>query len=53
MSTLCLEKGKKIHLFLVCNKSETTATEKEKKINVVSSSSRPLAPKGAVCVHHP
>lgn len=26
MSTLSLEKGKEIHLFLVCNKSRTTAT---------------------------
>ena len=25
MSTLSLEKGKEIHLFLVCNKSRTTA----------------------------
>lgn len=50
MSTLCLEKGKKIHLFLVCNKSRTTATRPKKKINVVYSGSRPLAPNGDVFI---
>lgn len=49
MSTLCLEKGKKIHLFLVCKKSKTTAT-RPKKINVLSSGSRPLAPEGDVFI---
>lgn len=32
MSTLSLEKGKEIHLFLVCNKSRTTATPPPKKL---------------------